>query len=100
MACGTVGQFSKMAVDLREKCGDEGRSRTQIAEVAIDLGRDLGRVGVRAAVALQQPSQIRKPHASRNAFAGDVSVHGKNTGVRLREHRKVPGKETGGEDFA
>ena len=100
MACVTVGQFSEIAVNLREKCCDERRNRTQIAEMAIDLESNPGWVRVWTAVALQQPRQIREPHAGRNTFAGDVSVHGKYSGACLRKHRKVPRKETCREDLA
>src|SRR5258708_13305949 len=73
MAGIAVGQFSKMAVNPREKCRDERRNRPQIAEVAIDFRGDLFRVRIWTAVTLQKSSQIVEPHSTPNPFTANHS---------------------------
>ena len=41
-----------------------------------------------------------EPHASSDAFACDISKHGKDGGAVLRKSGEVAGKETSGEDLA
>src|SRR6185369_1277880 len=81
MAGIAVGQFSRTAVNPREKCRGERRNRPQIAEVAVDFRGDLCRVRIRTVVTLQKSRQIGEPHSSRNTLTGNVSVRHKDLGT-------------------
>jgi len=100
MAGIAVGQFSKMAVNPREKCRDERRNRPQIAEVAVDFRGDPCRIRIRTSVTLQKPCQIGEPHSSRNTFTGNVSMGHKNLGTAFQERREIPGEKARREDLA
>ena len=95
-----VGHLSAMAVNLCNESGDKRRNRPQIAEMAIHFRSDLCRVGFRPAVALQKAGQIREPHSCRNAFTGNVSVGGENSGAPFRQHGEIPGEIASRENFA
>jgi hypothetical protein len=100
MAGIAVGQFSRTAVDSREKCRGERRNRPQIAEVAIDFRGDPCRVRIRTVVTLQKSGQIGEPHSSRNTLTGNVSVRHKDLGTALQKRREIPGEKAGRENLA